>query len=349
MTPLLRSWLPDTAPTWPHWRHAALTVVVVAAPLALLPWDSQRVRLIAATAGAFMMQCTGVGPPRYEHWSVTASGVAMAALVLAGAALAAHPLAQQALLVATAVLAFAVRTRLPDAAAWTTFWFTITVLACAVGADRPQPWPEACAILITTAVAAPLQRLEGAAPRPAAPASPSPAVPPDRSLRMAWRAGLTALLAILIQELMELPRAYWSLIVGVATTSPDRQQLRTRIVDRALATALGCLVGWALHGLIQRLWVVHVPLLLATIFAAALWRPISFRLFIFCTTLYITFLFMILGAWSPAVLVVRCYETAIGLGLSLLAVLVVPFPPSHAAAAPTPASAAPRPARDARG
>ncbi len=265
-------WLRVEPPSPVHWQHALFTLVVVLAPLVFLPHEDGRVRLIAATAGAFVMQCSSGRGPWLDRGTIAAAGACMAMLVWSGAHLADHPTLQEAFLVLVAVGSFLVRPLLPGTPTWTTFLFTIAVLGCSIGSgQQPHPGTEAAGILLSTCVAVlmPVVRASAAASQVLAAG--------ERSPRLALRAGVAAVLAILVEELIALPRAYWSLLVAVATTSGSRVQLRMRIIDRALATVLGC-VRWAgcCKPRPRNAGPVHFPLLVAVIFAAVLFRPTSF-------------------------------------------------------------------------
>lgn len=325
---LARGWLPPR-PTRILVLHAGLTLLAVLILLAATHGQALRVRLIAATSAAFLMQCHGVGSRRYRRASTLVCTLALAGMVSAGSALVAHPLVQEALLVAVAGGVFAVREWLPDRGRYPIFLFTATLIGCVVGTDTHTPRREGAFVLLAGAVATALLACEPIPP-------PVPAVTEPRHFRPALRAALAAALTSALEDMWALPRAYWAVLVAVVSTSQSREELRHRAADRLTATLLGCACGWLLAQATLRVPLARWPLLLAAIATAVLFRTLSLRLFVFFLTIYVTMLLVILGTYTPGILLARCYETGIGLGFSLLCEwLIPPTPVAATASAPT--------------
>jgi uncharacterized membrane protein YccC len=303
---------PDAA----HWIHAVRTLIAVLGALVLQWHEPSRARLLGVTTAAFLMQCVGQGGRLYRALSQPACGLAMMGCAATGCALEPHPLAQQALIVAVAVAVFYVRHLLPDAPRFVTFIFTCTVLACATGGDGRDAARESLAVgsslLMASACTWAFWRGQ-----PARPVTPSTGVAP------AVRAGASAAVAIALQEALGLPRAYWSVLVAVVNTAENRHELLTRIVDRVAATTIGCAAGWTLHAALGGSREAAIAVMLVAIFCSVLYYGLSQRVFLFFMTIYVAVLFTVIGAWTRDLLLVRAYETGIGVAISLAVAVVV--------------------------
>jgi hypothetical protein len=248
-----------------------------------------------------------------------AAGVAMAVLVACAVALDAHPLLQEALLVAVASLVFLVRRRLPDHATFPLFIFTTTVLAAGI-ADRTAVGPVAagclplCGLLIAFPVSF-IMHPRGVVTAPGA----------EVSSRTPLRAALAVVLAVVAEHLLDLPRAYWAILVAVVVTAETRQDLLSKAGDRLIMTIAGCLIGLGLHFAARDVHALQLAILLISIFGATFYRNASNRLMVCFLSVYVVFLFAVIGQWDIDIVIIRIYETAIGCAIALVVPLIIPF------------------------
>jgi hypothetical protein len=302
---------------------ASKTVGAVVIALLLLRHQPITVRLLGATCTAFLMQCVGAtvsgGSQRYPHWSLLASGVAMAVLITLATGLHEIPILQEALLVGIAFAVFAVRRRLPDHGTFPLFLFTTTVLSASI-ADRTMIVPSlmGCLPLLSLVIAYPLlflirPRLDGQCPAA------------QVSSRTPYRAALAAMLAIVVQHLIDLPRAYWSVLVAVVITAETHQQLLSKAGERLIMTIIGCLLALLLHFAAQGSFALQLSVLMVGIFGATYFRTASYRLMVGFLSVYVVFLFAIIGQWDIDIVAIRIYETAIGCTIALVVPLMLPY------------------------
>jgi hypothetical protein len=320
---------------------AGKTVCAVVGALLLLRHQPLTVRLLGATCTAFLMQCVGTasagGPSRYPQWSLLSAGVAMAALVILATSLHEFPILQESLLVGIAFTVFAVRRRLPDHGSFPLFLFTTTVLSASI-ADRTEivPGIAGCLPLLGLAIAYPLHfiilpRRDGSLPAA------------QISSRTPYRAALAALLAIIIQHLADLPRAYWSVLVAVVITAETHEQLLSKAGERLIMTILGCLLALLLHFAAHGSFALQLAVLMLGIFGATYFRTASTRLMVGFLSVYVVFLFALIGQWDIDIVIIRIYETAIGCAIALLVPLVMPY--DGAPPAPPPPGDGPAPGK----
>lgn len=297
--------------------HAIKTLLAVVAAMGLFWRSDVQTRLFAAVGAAFLMQCVGCGSRRYQHLCMLVSGVAMTLLVLIGAGLGTHRHAQYVLLAFLAFLIFHVRRWLPDHPAFPLFGFTLCVLATALPSGWDIAQREAMAVGISLLVAFPIYFLVAHLPD-----YPVPGVRPGP--RTPLRAAVAALLAILIAEAFELPRAYWAIMVAVILVAETARESLRRGTERVAMTILGCLLGWLLHAVSAPSAHAQQGLMLVCVFLAVFFRNASVPWMVFFITVYVVFLFAVTGRWDARILLVRCYETAIGGTVSLVATLLLP-------------------------
>ena len=208
---------------------------------------------------------------------------------------------------------------LPDHATFPLFLFTTTLLTAAMGERSLTVPPVACCLpLVALAISYPMYFL--VLPRLEVPI-PGPAV----SARTPYRAALAALLAVAVQHFVDLPRAYWSVLVAVLITAETHQDLLNRAGDRLIMTVVGSVTGLLLHFASRDIFALQLAILLISIFGATFYRAASNRLMVGFLSVYVVFLFAIIGQWDVDLVVVRVYETAIGCAIALLVPLVLPY------------------------
>jgi hypothetical protein len=302
---------------------ASKTVGAILIALFLLRHQPASLRLLGATCTAFLMQCAGsavgMGSPRYPHWCMVAAGGAMSALILLAVSLDEHPLMQETMLVAVSYLVFLVRRQLPDHATFPLFLFTTTLLAAGI-ADQTKVRASAAGGLPLWGllVAFPMYFL--IFPRLGVPI-PGPGI----AARTPYRAALAAVLAIMVEHLIDLPRAYWSILVAVVVTAESRQDLLAKAGDRLVMTIVGCLIGLILHFAAHDIYYLQLAILLVSIFGATYFRTASNRLMVGFLSVYVVFLFAIIGQWDIDIVIIRIYETAIGCAVALVVPMIIPY------------------------
>jgi uncharacterized membrane protein YccC len=152
----------------------------------------------------------------------------------------------------------------------------------------------------------------------------------DPTTRMALRAAVAALAAVVLSYLLVLERSYWTVLTAVVLVSDTWGESIQKSLQRLAMTVLGCLLGWLVYRLCLDVPGLRLALLLACIFLAVYFRPApplagSYPWMIFFITVYVVFLFAVLGEWSGRLTLVRMEDTAIGCAVGLaVGVLVQP-------------------------
>lgn len=297
-------------------RHALKTTVAVVLVTGVFFWSDVQTRLMAAVAAAFLMQCVGGGDRAHQQRCMGWSALAMVAISGAGPALVGLPAVKEALLVAAAFCVVRVRRLLRDANAFPLFLFTYTVLATALPGGRDVAGRQMVGTAVAAAVSYVVYFYVGYQPD-----VPAPGVIPGP--RTPWRTALAAMLAIGIAYAFHLPRAYWAVLTSVVVVSETWKESWRKVLERVGMTALGCGVAWGLHMPTAHLPHVELGLMFLFVYLAVHFRGASYPLMTFFITLYVAFLFSVLGEWSGGILLVRMYETAIGGATALAAAAMV--------------------------
>ena len=146
--------------------------------------------------------------------------------------------------------------------------------------------------------------------------------------RMAARAAVAAALSLAVGHALSVPRAYWGVLVAVVLVNETWGESIRMAVERLGMTAAGCLVGALLHGIASGHPRVEWALLVVCVFFAVYFRKVpaggSYPWMIFFVTVYVVFLFAVVGAERlGALLLVRVYATALGCATALLASLII--------------------------
>jgi hypothetical protein len=143
--------------------------------------------------------------------------------------------------------------------------------------------------------------------------------------RGAVQASIGGALAIAGGELLSQQRWYWAVIAGfiVFANTTSRGDLLVKSWRRVVGTLLGIVAGTVLATLLAGHLVLNVVAMLACIFLGFYVLRVSYATMTFFITVMLGMLYDILGTFTPALLVLRLEETAIGVTASVLAAMVV--------------------------
>ncbi len=148
------------------------------------------------------------------------------------------------------------------------------------------------------------------------------------------RGALAAGIAITITTFLSLERPYWVIMIAVVLVNQTTGQSLRRSGERMLATLAGLTVGWALEWLTASHRLAETGILMAAVFFAVFFRQSwgrgSYLWMTFFISLYVVFLFAMLGEWTPKLFLFRVADTGLGAGAALLATFAVPSPGSRA-------------------
>jgi uncharacterized membrane protein YccC len=163
------------------------------------------------------------------------------------------------------------------------------------------------------------------------PSSSGPAATASMGLslttRQAIQATIGAAVAIVGGELLSTQRWYWAVITAflVFANTTSRGDLLIRGARRTVGTLLGILAGMVAATLVSGHGALIVALIVACICGGVYVAQLSYALMTFFMTLMLGLLYSLLGTFTPALLVLRLEETAIGvLAGAVAAILVLP-------------------------
>jgi uncharacterized membrane protein YccC len=148
----------------------------------------------------------------------------------------------------------------------------------------------------------------------------------SENTRTALRAAVAAALAIVISPLVTAERPYWTILIAVVVINDTLGSSLRKTWHRVGMTGAGCVAGWALHFISEGRSAVERALLLLAIFWAAYFRKSSYPWMTFFVTVYVAFLFTVLGQWSASLMLVRLEDTVLGGLIAVAASLIVPAP-----------------------
>ncbi|WP_156934946.1 FUSC family protein [Pseudonocardia spinosispora] len=145
------------------------------------------------------------------------------------------------------------------------------------------------------------------------------------STRSAIQAAIGGALAIMGGELLSDQRWYWAVIAGfiVFAGTTSRGDLLVKGWRRVWGTLLGIIAGTVLATLLAGNKPVNLVLLLICIFLAFYSLRVSYGMMTFFITVMLGMLYDILGTFTPDLLLLRLEETAIGVGSSAIAAMLV--------------------------
>nr|WP_107065843.1 FUSC family protein [Streptomyces aureus] len=145
--------------------------------------------------------------------------------------------------------------------------------------------------------------------------------------RAAVQVSVGSTLAIVGGELLSPQRWYWAVLTCwvVFLNTASTGEILVKGYRRLLGTVLGVVAGVILAGVIGNHTWTAFALVLLFIFAMYFTAPVSYVLMSFFVTAMLGLLYTVLNTYSPAVLVLRIEETALGAICGMVAaVLVLP-------------------------
>ena len=148
----------------------------------------------------------------------------------------------------------------------------------------------------------------------------------QETTRTAWRAAVAATLAIAGTSMVTAQRPYWTILIAVAVLNDTWGSSLRKTWQRVGMTGAGCVAGWALHFVSEGRVALERGLLLVAIFFAAFFRKSSYPWMTFFITVYVAFLFTVLGQWSATLMLVRLEDTVLGGLIAVAAMLIIPAP-----------------------
>ncbi|MBV8612617.1 MAG: FUSC family protein [Acetobacteraceae bacterium] len=143
--------------------------------------------------------------------------------------------------------------------------------------------------------------------------------------RAAIQVGLASLLAIVAGEFLSPQRWYWAIITVfiMFTGTQSRGDVLIKGVQRAVGTIVGVAAGILVATAASGHSIVSLCLIFACVFLAFYFSQIAHGTMVFWITILISLLFGLLGYFSPALLVLRVEETAIGSAIGILVAMFV--------------------------
>jgi len=144
--------------------------------------------------------------------------------------------------------------------------------------------------------------------------------------RTAVRAAVAAALAIAGSSFVTANRPYWTILIAVVVLNDTWGSSLRKTWQRVGMTGAGCVAGWALHFVSDQNVALERALLLVAVFFSAFFRKSSYPWMTFFITVYVAFLFTVLGQWTASLMLVRLVDTVAGGVIAIVASLIVPAP-----------------------
>ncbi|MFD8738662.1 FUSC family protein [Streptomyces sp. NPDC059618] len=143
--------------------------------------------------------------------------------------------------------------------------------------------------------------------------------------RAAVQVSVGSSLAIVGGELLSPQRWYWAVLTCwvVFLNTSSTGEILVKGYRRLLGTVLGVIAGVILAGVVGNHTWTAFALVLLFIFAMYFTAPVSYVLMSFFVTAMLGLLYTVLNTYSPAVLVLRIEETALGAVCGMVAAVVV--------------------------
>ncbi|MFE2537936.1 FUSC family protein [Streptomyces sp. NPDC059371] len=143
--------------------------------------------------------------------------------------------------------------------------------------------------------------------------------------RAAVQVSVGSTLAIVGGELLSPQRWYWAVLTCwvVFLNTSSTGEILVKGYRRLLGTVLGVVAGVLLAGVVGGHTWTAFALVLVFIFAMYFTAPVSYVLMSFFVTAMLGLLYTVLNTYSPAVLVLRIEETALGAICGMVAAIVV--------------------------
>lgn len=143
--------------------------------------------------------------------------------------------------------------------------------------------------------------------------------------RAAIQVSVGSALAIVGGELLSSQRWYWAVLTCwvVFLNTASTGEILVKGYRRLLGTVLGVIAGVGLAGVVGNHTWTAFALVLLFIFAMFFTAPLSYALMSFFVTAMLGLLYTLLNTYSPAVLVLRIEETALGAACGVIAAALI--------------------------
>lgn len=322
--------------------ETALAAGLASVLFALVDGDL-RGRLFAGLSAALLMQCDAGRTRPDRQRTLLGMGAAMTVAVALGLLSLRVQAVHEAGLVGAAFLVFFARERLQGRPRFTVYVFVAYVITGLAGASGTPPGVGRTLLLagavtlgmgtsfvvrfylLPQSLSNTLARLFVRSTTLTDEASASPPSLPARAPThlMPVRAAVVAIAAIAVSHAFKVERAYWMELAAVVLVNETLNESARKSAERFGMTLGGCAIGWGLHQLLfGHPWPERAGLLLA-VFLAAFFRPVSYPKMVLFITVYVSFLFSLLGQWTLHVLALRIIDTGIGGALAVAGALLV--------------------------
>ncbi len=145
--------------------------------------------------------------------------------------------------------------------------------------------------------------------------------------RMAIRATVVATAAVIVSRISFLERPYWIVLTSVLLIYETAGESIKRSGQRLAMTLIGCLTGWLIYLIAEPIPALRWTILLGGIFLTVYFRSnprgVVYAPMIFFASVYVVFVFAVVGGWTGRLFLTRAYDTAIGCTLALAGSLLV--------------------------
>ena len=152
--------------------------------------------------------------------------------------------------------------------------------------------------------------------------------------RMAIRAAVVATAAVIVSRISFLERPYWIVLTSVLLIYETAGESIKRSGQRLAMTLAGCLTGWLIYLIAEPIPALRWSLLLSGVFLTVYFRSnprgVVYAPMIFFASVYVVFVFAVVGGWTGRLFLTRVYDTGIGCALALAgSLLVLPLRAGH--------------------
>ncbi len=144
------------------------------------------------------------------------------------------------------------------------------------------------------------------------------------AIRQAIQVTLASSIALVCGEFLSPHRWYWAVLAAFVVFSGTQSsgEIRARAWSRSLGTALGIVAGLGVVIAVGNDHPLQLVLMFVFMFGAMYFFGTAYGVFVFFITSLLALLYLILGSFSPSLLLLRLIETAVG---STIGILVASF------------------------
>lgn len=141
----------------------------------------------------------------------------------------------------------------------------------------------------------------------------------------AFQAAVAIVLAFLIGDIFHLERSYWAVLTSILLISQTWGESVKKALERVGMTIFGGIIGTLLYFSMNHTPVALVSVIILVTFCIVYCIGYTFMGTAFFVTIFVVFLFAIIGNWDVHILEVRIYETMIGAATAVGTSIVI-FP-----------------------